>query len=514
MQSFLTVASSLILAVSLVVGSVGGAERSARMAARNSVTTNEIQGHAAALADDTFEGREGGSRGGRAAAGYILDKLRHDRIYGGGLNGEFTQSFGASHRNLLALLPGNDPAVADEYIVIGAHYDHVGYGSASNSYGPLGRIHNGADDNASGVSAVLEIAQALADLETPLRRSVLFAFWDGEEKGLLGSKHWLSRPTIGSGKVRVAINLDMVGRLRDEKVEVYGTRTAPGLRKFISERNDDNLTLDFLWLMQADSDHHPFFQNRIPSLMFHTGKHSDYHRPSDDVEKLNIDGIQNISRLLVNVVLDLADAPELPSYRYESASEGRDERQRETLESPLTLGSGRLGVVGKIAEAGTAGLVVTQVYAGSPAAKAGIAVGDRLLQWNDVPLDDWQRFKRLVATHDGTVKLQVASRNQSGPRTVDVTLAGPPIRIGITWVRDEAEPHAALVKLVHPASAADIAGLKVGDRLYSINGSTFSTGDEFESLLNSAAGKTEVVVERKGRLSTETLHVDAPRTNR
>lgn len=487
--------------------SVDGAELAARLAARNSVTTDELQAHAAALADDTFEGREAGSRGGRAAAGYIIEKLKHDRVLGGGDDGTFIQSFSRSHRNVLAVIRGNDPRLADEYVVIGAHYDHVGYGSASNSYGPIGRIHNGADDNASGVATVLETAQAIAQLDGSLRRSVLFAFWDGEEKGLLGSAYWLGHPTVPLANVRCGINLDMVGRLRDKRLELYGSRTAVGLRRFISERNgSEGLGIDFLWLMQQDSDHYSFFKHSIPALMFHTGKHGDYHRPSDDVEKLNVEGMQSISRLLVDLVIDMADAEALPAFRTHSIGEGRDERNRENFEKPLAEAPDRLGVICKQAAAGS-GLSVVQVFRETAGWNALIENGDRIMAFNGEALTDPRRLQELTAAEKGPVTLTVLPRGRATTREAEVTLDGPPVRIGIAWIRDEAEPTAAIVKKIYPGSAAEQAGLKVADRIYSINGDSFATGDEFENLLHAAVGKVELAVERRGRVTPVVLNL-------
>src|SRR5262245_30428150 len=136
------------LGVALVVSSAGGAELATRMMARNRVANDSLQKHAAVLADDTFEGREAGKRGGRAAAGYLIDKLKSYGLAGAGTDGGYLQPFDRERQNVLAQLPGDDPVLRNEIIIIGAHYDHVGYGNQRNSFGPFGYIHNGADDNA------------------------------------------------------------------------------------------------------------------------------------------------------------------------------------------------------------------------------------------------------------------------------------------------------------------------------------------------------------------------------
>ncbi|MFM8707012.1 MAG: M20/M25/M40 family metallo-hydrolase [Planctomycetia bacterium] len=159
-------------------------------AARASIQAADARRHVSALADDTLEGREGGSRGGRAAGSYIVSHLEKLGLEPAGDNGSWYQQFGGM-RNILAIARGSDPAVANELIVVGAHYDHVGYGNSGNSYGPFGFVHNGADDNASGVAGLIEMAEAMQHLPARPRRPILFAFWDGEEKGLLGSYHFV-----------------------------------------------------------------------------------------------------------------------------------------------------------------------------------------------------------------------------------------------------------------------------------------------------------------------------------
>jgi len=482
----------------------------AHNAARASVAVSELHVHAAALSDDTFEGREAGSRGGRAAAGYITEKLRAYGLRGGGKDGTFVQSFDQANHNLLAILPGGDPKLRDEYIVIGAHYDHVGYGNQRNSYGPYGYIHNGADDNASGVSALLETAQALASLGPgALRRSVIFAFWDGEEKGLLGSKYWLAAPTVPLRNVKAALNIDMIGRLRNDNLEVVGTRTGTGFRKLVSERNaEPGLRLDFPWEIREDSDHHSFFRRGIPVVMFHTGKHGDYHRPSDDVEKLNLEGIQRIARLMVDVTMDLADSDNVPLFRELARRETTSEKAREAFERPLVPNTaGRFGIKWKSRGEGESGILVTSVQPGTAAARAGLRVGDRILTFAELTIDGDREFQRTVSRQAEPAKLSVIPVRGGEPKDVTVTLDGAPVRFGVTWIEDDAEPSAVCVKSVHQHSPASDAGLAAGDRIYLVNGKAFATGAEFEALLDAATGETTLAVERIGIVTTRTLDV-------
>jgi hypothetical protein len=165
-------------------------------AALESIKADELGRQVAKLADPAMEGREAGTRGGHAAGEYLADYYARLHLRGGGENGTFFQPFDPDCRNVLALLPGSDAKLRNQVIVVCAHYDHIGYGGRGLSLDGYGEVHPGADDNASGTSAVLELAKAFTILSEPPRRSILFANWDGEEKGLLGSKHWVVDPTV------------------------------------------------------------------------------------------------------------------------------------------------------------------------------------------------------------------------------------------------------------------------------------------------------------------------------
>src|SRR5581483_3518130 len=135
-------------------------------------------------------------RGGHAAAVYLAQQFEKYKLAGGASPTSYFQVFSNQYRNLLGLLEGSDPTLREQVIVVSAHYDHVGYGNSQNSYGPIGFIHNGADDNASGDAGLLELVEAFTKLEQRPKRTILFAMWDGEEGGLLGSKHWVANPTL------------------------------------------------------------------------------------------------------------------------------------------------------------------------------------------------------------------------------------------------------------------------------------------------------------------------------
>ena len=292
-------------------------------------------------------------------------------------DGEFLQPFGgaADYRNILCVLPGSDPTLRSESILVGGHYDHVGYGTARNSRGPVGLIHNGADDNASGTATLLELIRVLQENRVPHRRSLLFAFWDAEEKNLLGSKHFVSAPTVPLQNIRFVFNIDMVGRLSDDEgMEMLGTRTAVGLRRFAADNNDQQLKLIFNWDIINDSDHFPFVARNIPYLMPFTNKHDDYHRPSDDANKVNYPGMQRIGRHMLRLVESLSNTNRLPVFRDRSRVE--TDGVRKQFERPLPDLPPRLGM--STQRVNETEVQVVRIITNTTAARAGFQLGDRI----------------------------------------------------------------------------------------------------------------------------------------
>lgn len=494
-----------ILLAGLGQGVALAEENAALAAALESISAAELRTHVEVLADDTFEGREAGSRGGRAAGNYLAKVLDKLGLKPAGDGGGYFQAFGSS-RNVLALLEGSDDKLKNEVIVVSAHYDHVGYGRASNSYGPTGYIHNGADDNASGTAAVLETAEAATRLPSPPRRSILFALWDGEEGGLLGSKHWVAQPTLGKRRATIMLNLDMVGRLRKDRLEVYGIRTARGLRELVSRHNmGPNLDLDFNWDMKADSDHYSFFERGIPTLMLHTGLHENYHRPSDDAEKVNYEGAQSVTRLLFPLTIDLADRPQGTPFRAASRSESSGHRDQ--LEAPVANPPPRFGVTWAKLDSDKPGLVIASLTPDSAAIKAGLRVGDRLLEFAGKPLADDKTFAGDVLAAPTDVEVVVERAGSNEPLTLAVKLAGTPARVGIGWREDEGEPGSLILTQVLPGSPAQRAGMNVRDRIYEVAGEGFSGGTDLRERLSKLGGPVEMLVERHGRMRRLTVEL-------
>ncbi len=373
-------------------------------AAMESISTAELYHNVEVLADDVYEGRAAGSRGGRAAAQYLLQQLRPLHFSPAGTGDDYVQSFGDNCRNILLVLPGDDPQFANDVIVVGAHYDHVGYGNRGNSFGPIGKIHSGADDNASGTSVVLQTIEAFARSGLKTRRSILFAFWDAEERGLVGSRFWISHPTLPLERVKLDITLDMVGRLRDERLLVLGTRSGYGMRRLFSDPVDDRLALDFSWDLSANSDHWPFLEQRIPIALLHTGMHSDYHRPSDKIEKINRDGMREICRYLLATLVTVASEDRLPKFR--NAAPQESESMRRTMEQPLAPASlekwpseqppPRLGISYREDTAEPGSVFLIRVVEHSPAATAGLAVDDRIDELDGRPFADSAAFQHDI----------------------------------------------------------------------------------------------------------------------
>jgi hypothetical protein len=220
--------------------------------------------------------------------------------------------------NVVGFLAGSDPQRKEEVVVIGAHYDHLGRLSEAeadrveflrgSSRAPNSRApHRGADDNASGTAGVLEIAQQLAAQRRQLKRSVLFIAFSGEEMGLLGSKHFVENPTVPLKNIVAMLNMDMIGRLKDDKLTVLGVGTSPTWKDVVNGANHPlNLQLQFNDQGPGPSDQTSFYNKDIPVLHFYTGAHSDYHKPSDEAHKINADGAQRVVTLVARVTMKLA----------------------------------------------------------------------------------------------------------------------------------------------------------------------------------------------------------------
>jgi len=292
----------------------------------------------------------------------------------------------AEARNVVALLPGASPTLRNEYVVVGAHYDHLGFGGEGSLAPDETAVHNGADDNASGTAAVIEIARTLLAGPRP-DRGILFMAFTGEERGLWGSAHFVSEPTIPLDDVVAMLNLDMVGRVVNDEVTVFGVGTAAEWDEVLDAANAGlarPLTLAKAPDGYGPSDHSSFYGAGIPVLHFFSNTHEDYHRPSDDWPKINVDGMERVTELTARVAARLATG-------------GRDAVALTTIvqEQPAPVSasassSGYGPYLGTIPDMTPRdfGLRLTGVREGSPAAIAGLRPGDVVVEFDGNEIAD------------------------------------------------------------------------------------------------------------------------------
>lgn len=300
-------------------------------------------------------------------------------------------------KNVMAVLPGEGPT-ADEYIVVGAHYDHLGkqpggfghsFTAVRSSTKPTTRkleIHNGADDNASGTTAILELANRMAKVPLP-KRSILFVAFTGEEEGLVGSSHFVANPPVPLDKIAAMLNLDMVGRIRNDTLYVGGGGTAGAFKQLLSDI-DAASPLMFKSLGEGGlgpSDHMSFALKKIPVLFLFSGLHTDYHRPSDDVEKINFVGLEQVTTLSEKLVAGLAA---MPKQTYVATFDRTG--MRPSAQTDPTSGRKRvtLGVVPDYTTAeDSAGVRISATVPDSPAATAGLQDGDVIVKLGAVEIE-------------------------------------------------------------------------------------------------------------------------------
>ena len=276
-------------------------------------------------------------------------------------------------RNVCALLPAEGRDTVDEVVVVGAHHDHLGYGqwgSLERSPNKRKEIHNGADDNASGTSGLLEAAEYLASRRKELRRSILFITFTGEERGLLGSAYWCDHPTLPLQKIAAMINMDMIGRLDGRKLFIGGTKTSPAFEPVLRELTEEvGIESTFGAGGMAPSDNTSFYKKGLPVLFFFTGLHPEYHRPSDDWNTLDLDGMEKVARLAALMTERVANLKQRP--KFTRADGGGSGPPRAILGISVGRADGGVAVAG--------------VAEGGPAAKAGLQSGDLIVELNGKP---------------------------------------------------------------------------------------------------------------------------------
>ncbi|MBA2733369.1 MAG: M20/M25/M40 family metallo-hydrolase [Acidobacteria bacterium] len=289
--------------------------------------------------------------------------------------------------NVVGILEGSDPVLKKEAIVIGAHYDHLGRGGSGSLATREGDIHHGADDNASGVAGMLELARIFSAERAKTKRTLVFIAFSGEEEGLLGSNYYVNHPIVPLGQTVAMINMDMIGRMKENKLMIGGVGTARQWRDWIqaenikaetsrtpegfkAARSIDQFTLSLNEDGYGPSDHSSFYAKQIPVLFFFTGTHDDYHKPTDTAEKVNYDDERRILFFIAGLLRSIdAAAPRRPTYTTaKSESQGRSMGFRVYLGTIPNYGGS------------SDGLKLDGVREDSPAAKAGMKANDRIVR--------------------------------------------------------------------------------------------------------------------------------------
>ena len=277
----------------------------------------------------------------------------------------------ATSWNVGGYLEGNDPTLKNEWIIIGAHFDHLGMGGEGSLYrGNEPQIHNGADDNASGTTGVLELAEKFASVKNQLKRNIVFFTFSGEELGLLGSDYLVNHLPFPAEDAITMINMDMIGRLKDSSLIVYGTGTSSSWKDILNKYNDYGFKLTFNDEGFGPSDHSSFYGKKIPVLFFFTGTHEDYHKPSDDTEKINFDGEKNILDYVYEIAMDIDNSPERPDYLLVEKKQTGEMFTRKVY----------VGTVPDFAS-NVDGYKISGVSEGSPAQQAGLQGGDIIISF-------------------------------------------------------------------------------------------------------------------------------------
>jgi hypothetical protein len=382
------------------------------------------------LSSDQLQGRVTGSAGADSSASYLARRFSEVGLQpaAGGWFQSFTvareapilrqaKAGGLSGKNVIGILPGRDPVLRNQTIVLGAHYDHLGLGGfGSLDPESTGVVHNGADDNASGVAALIQVAARLA--VSPPARTVVFIAFSGEELGLLGSAHYVKEPIYPLAGTLAMVNLDMVGRLRNGRLIVYGARSA---KEFPALLDSLNWYAGFELKAQGDgygpSDQSSFYAAKRPVLHLFTDLHEDYHRTSDDWQKINLDGLKRVSDFTLGLVTALANRPRPLTFQDVPA-----QLPEQTATTSLSPGYGAyLGTVPDMA--GTPGGVrLVGVRAGSPAERAGLRGDDIITRIGAAETPDLQAMTDALRSHRPGDTVEIVVRRGATLTTLRATL--------------------------------------------------------------------------------------------
>lgn len=317
--------------------------------------------------------------------------------------------------NVVGFLEGSDPALKNEVIVIGAHFDHLGYGGQNSMYRGKDKLpHVGADDNASGTTGVLEIAQKLSSEKDKLKRSVLFICFTAEEEGLIGSSYFAKSDEFKNYNIVAMLNMDMVGRLKDDKLILNGTGTSTYWTPMIEELNKK---YNFNTSMNPEgfgpSDHSSFYAKDIPVLMFFTDLHTDYHKPTDTPDKINTEGQQKVLNMVYDMAYDLSTRDVKPEFtKVAVKEENKGERKSVRV---------YVGTVPDFSYS-DAGYKISGVQSGSPAEKAGILAGDIMIKFGDKEINNLYDYTAALGEYKPGQDVNVVVKRGTEEITVVVKL--------------------------------------------------------------------------------------------
>ena len=389
---------------------------------KETTKTVSIKEDVAFLASDALEGRQTGSDGEQKAATYIAERFQNIGLQEKGTEKYFqTFSFRPKtdpHQEVNYTVKDGDSTItgtnvigyidnkAENTIIIGAHYDHLGYGAEGSLHRGERAIHNGADDNASGVAVLLNLAERLKAKNT--NNNYLFMAFSGEEMGLLGSNYFVKNPTIDTKKVDYMINMDMVGRLKaDSTLAVYGVGTSPIFKQTVTA-NNSKFKIVAKESGVGPSDHTSFYHADIPVLHFFTGQHEDYHKPTDDTEKLNYEGMQTISNYIFEIITDLDNNGKLPFRATKNESDSVPKFKVGLGVTPDYLYDGE-------------GMRIDGTRENTPATNAGIQKGDVVIKIGDNDISDMMSYMKALAAFKKGDTTKVTVKREEELIEVEVT---------------------------------------------------------------------------------------------
>jgi hypothetical protein len=378
------------------------------------------------LASDALDGRLTGSPGNDSAAAYLARRLRDLGLKPGGDDGTYLQHWtvnptsatreagvaGRATENVVGILPGSEPRLAGQDIVIGAHFDHLGrgpFGSAAHG-DSVHLIHHGADDNASGAAAVLEIARLLATRQPRPARTIVFVLFSGEEEGDFGSSWYADHPDVPMDSTLAMLNLDMVGRMRDDRLLALGVLSATEWRPLLDSVNAAyHLELHATGDGWGPSDQNSFFAKQRPVLHFFTDLHADYHTPADTWDKINADGIETVARFVADLAGRLAVRAAPLTF---------------VNAAPPVMASGERAYLGTIPDMTSepGGVRLTGVTAGSPADRGGLKAGDVLTGIGADTVANLVDFQNALVKHHPGDQVDIRVRRGDQTLTLSVTL--------------------------------------------------------------------------------------------